>query len=122
MVNVESIIKESLGYEYELIEGECMLVDADNNHYLTLKEINDKIVFLYPITSGSKAIDSAIDSMLINGHPDFIGRASLSFGYDGETLVLSVFGEIKTKADFEKLWSDGEEFKDKIISYINTEG
>lgn len=35
MANVEFIIKESLGCEYEFIDGECILVDAHDNHYLT---------------------------------------------------------------------------------------
>ena len=106
---------------YMPYDGECVLNDEQGNHYVTIKEQGDQVVFIYSLSIENTHKDIYRDALLLNANPAYVGQANVAMTEDGETLALSVYGTPKTAEQVEELWEQAQNFREVTIECLEAE-
>lgn len=98
-------------------DGECILTDENANHYVTIKEQANQVIFIYSLPIENK-LYLFKNALLLNANPSFLGLASICLGDQEEELVLTVFGQPNNYEEFETLWKQAQRLREITIECL----
>ncbi len=99
-------------------DGQCVLLDENKDHYVTITEINDFVTFRFSLRFKLDIVEAYRNALMLNGHEQLIGKASISLGNETDTLILSVFSLVMNQEEFETFWYQAEEIRENVMDCL----
>lgn len=118
---INAFLKDQFGSEWELQNDVCHM-DNEGEYFATLayNEPNIRITFIYEFRHREISSDMAMSLLLLNAHPEMIGRGSFSVTDNG-AILLSFYTENRffTIPELQEFWKNCLMWREGYFDFLD---